>query len=88
VQRAAKLIVNDHPEAAILLLRSAMPNLPTRSDSVTAFYHLSEALLLKSEKTGDTLAKSRACDILSRIGKDPAHEMASSISFLYGQECK
>ena len=65
-----------------------MPYLNTRKDSITAFYHMSEALLLKAEKTNDTVAKSRACDILSRIGKDPAHEMASSISFLYGQECK
>jgi serine/threonine-protein kinase len=88
VERASQLIVNDHAEAAILLIRKSLPFLATHKDSVTAYYHLSEALLLKSEKTGDTVAKSRACDILSRIGKDPAQELASSISFLYGQECK
>jgi serine/threonine-protein kinase len=88
VQRAAQLIVNDHPDAALVLLRKAMPNLATKQDSVTGWYHISEALLQHAEKHSDSAAKGRACDILERIRKDKRHPDASGIASLYDLTCK
>jgi hypothetical protein len=88
VQRAATLIVNDHPDMALLLLRKAMPYLASKQDSVTAWYHMSEALLQRAEKHNDTASKVRACDILERIRRDKRHPDASGIASLYDYTCK
>jgi mannose/cellobiose epimerase-like protein (N-acyl-D-glucosamine 2-epimerase family) len=88
VRRAAQMIVNDHPDMAIALIRKAMPDLANQKDSVTAWYHLSEALLQRAEKDGDSTAKTRACDILERIRKDRRHPDASGIASLYDLTCK
>ncbi len=88
VQRAAQMIVNEHPDMAMALLRKAMPYLATKQDSVTAWYHMSEALLQRADKRDDSAAKTRACDILDRIRKDKRHPDASGISSLYDLTCK
>jgi hypothetical protein len=88
VQRAAQMIVNDHPDMALLLLRKAMPYLASKQDSVTAWYHISEALLQRAEKRDDTASKARACEILDRIRKDKKHPDASGIASLYDYTCK
>ncbi len=88
VENAAKLIEEQKPGLALGILGRVLPYLPTRADSAKAYYHMSEALLQASEKNGDASAKNRACEILSRLRQDPARTMASSVEFLYGQECK
>jgi hypothetical protein len=88
VDAAGTMVENDKPAEAMSAVRGAMPLLATRDDSVTALFYLAHAMIQRSEKTGDATSRTRACSILTLIGKATAHPKASEIRSLSSQECK
>jgi serine/threonine protein kinase len=88
VDAAGTMVENDKPVEAMSAVRGALPLLATRDDSVTALYYLAHAMIQRSEKTGDAASRTRACSILTLIGKATAHPKAAEIRSLSSQECK
>jgi len=88
VDAAGTMVQNDKPVEAMSAVRGALPLLATRDDSVTALYYLAHAMIQRSEKTGDAASRTRACSILTLIGKASAHPKAAEIRSLSSQECK
>lgn len=88
VRYASTLLEKQETDRALVLLGRAMKSLPTLDDSITALYHVSEGLLQRSEKTGNAQPKQRACIILGNLRRAKGHPYASSIAYLYSQECQ
>jgi len=88
VNRAAELIKNRQPDRALVILSRALKALPTGNDSVTAFYHVSEALLERADMTNTTEPRQRACAILGSLRNARGTTYAESISFMFNQYCK
>ncbi|HEX6806349.1 MAG TPA: hypothetical protein VF118_00090, partial [Gemmatimonadaceae bacterium] len=88
VNRAAELIKNKEPDRALVILSRALKSLPTGNDSVTAFYHVSEALLERADMTNTTEPRQRACAILGSLRNARGTTYAESISFMFNQYCK
>ena len=86
VESAANLIASDHPDAAraIRMLNGALGQLPTRDDSVTADYHLSEALFMQAEQQSDDALRRKGCDVLRPLLDATGNRFHDSIRFLYG----
>jgi hypothetical protein len=82
------MVDNDKPGEAMLAIRSAMPLLPTRDDSVTALFYLARAMIQRSGKTGDAASHQRGCSILTLISKATSHPKAGEIRSFSSQECK
>jgi serine/threonine protein kinase len=89
VALAGTLLVQSPPqtERAMHLLGQALKYLPTRDDSVTAFYHVSEGLFQRAERTGNPTARRRACEILRHLRAVRSHPYASAIRAMYDQQC-
>jgi len=85
---AADLINRKQPDRALRVLARAIKSLPTGNDSVTAFYHVSEALLERAEFTNNEAPRKRACAILSSLRSAQGSTYYESINFMYGQYCK
>jgi len=88
VNRAAELIKNRQPDRALVILSRALKALPTGNDSVTAFYHVSEALLERADMTNTTEPRQRACAILGSLRNARGTTYAESITFMFNQYCK
>lgn len=88
VNRAAELIKSKQPDRALVILSRALKSLPTGNDSVTAFYHVSEALLERADMTGTTEPRQRACAILGSLRNARGTTYAESITFMFNQYCK
>lgn len=88
VNRAAELIKNKQPDRALVILSRALKSLPTGNDSVTAFYHVSEALLERAEMTNTPEPRQRACAILGSLRNARGTTYAESITFMFNQYCK
>ena len=88
VNRAAELIKNKEPDRALAILSRALKALPTGNDSVTAFYHVSEALLERAEMTNNPQPRQRACAILGSLRNARGTTYAGSITFMFNQYCK
>ena len=73
---------------AIAMTRGAMPLLTTRDDSVTALFYLAEGMVQRSAKTGEQESRTRACSILTLIGKATSHPKAAEIQSFSNRECK
>lgn len=88
VQVAATLLERQETERALRILGRALKRLPTLDDSITALYHVSEGLFQRAERTGSSTPKQRACTILNGLKAARGHKYATSIAYLYDQECK
>ena len=88
VNRAAELIKSRQPDRALVILSRALKSLPTGNDSVTAFYHVSEALLERADMTNTTEPRQRACAILGSLRNARGTTYAESITFMFNQYCK
>jgi len=88
VNRAADLIKSKEPDRALVILSRALKALPTGNDSVTAFYHVSEALLERADMTNSTEPRQRACAILGSLRNARGTTYAESITFMFNQYCK
>ncbi|MGH7648995.1 MAG: hypothetical protein ACREND_12825, partial [Gemmatimonadaceae bacterium] len=88
VNRAAELIKNHDPDRALGVLSRALKYLPTGNDSVTALYHVSEALLERADQTNTTAPRQRACTILGSLRNARGTTYAESITFMFNQYCK
>jgi serine/threonine-protein kinase len=88
VKRAADLIKNREPERALAVLGRALKSLPTGNDSVTALYHVSEALLEQSDIRNAPAPKRRACVILGSLRNARGSTYYESINYLFGQYCQ
>jgi len=86
VESAANLIASENPDAgrAIRMLNGALGQLPTRDDSVTAEYHLSEALFTQAEQQSDDALRRKGCDMLRPLLGATGNKFHDSIRFLYG----
>ena len=88
VERAADMIKNHQPARALRVLGRALKALPTGNDSVTALYHVSEALLEQAENTNAPGPKQRACAILGSLRNARGSTYYQSINYLFGQYCQ
>jgi len=86
VESAANLIASENPDAgrAIRMLNGALGQLPTRDDSVTAEYHLSEALFTQAEQQSNDTLRRKGCDVLRSLLGATGNKLQNSIRFLYG----
>jgi hypothetical protein len=88
VSEASQLLNQQRTDAALLMLRGAMRRLPTRDDSISALYYMSQGLVQKADRENDAPARARACAILRLIRRDPQHKLAADIRNLYqSQAC-
>ncbi|HWG52358.1 MAG TPA: protein kinase [Gemmatimonadaceae bacterium] len=83
---AANLLVSDNPDAAraIRMLYAALRQLPTRDDSVTAEYHVGEALFLQAEQQSDDALRRKGCDVLRPLRGAAGSTFHSAIMSLFG----
>ena len=88
LNRAADLIKSKEPDRALVILSRALKALPTGNDSVTAFYHVSEALLERADMTNSPEPRQRACAILGSLRNARGTTYAESITFMFNQDCK
>jgi len=88
VNRAAELIKNHQPDRALGVLSRALKYLPSGNDSVTALYHVSEALLERADMTNTAAPRQRACAILGSLRNAHGTTYAESITFMFNQYCK
>jgi hypothetical protein len=88
VNRAAEMIKNHEPDRAMAVLSRALKYLPTGNDSVTALYHVSEALLERADMTNTAAPRQRACAILGSLKNARGTTYAESITFMFNQYCK
>ncbi|HSC30206.1 MAG TPA: protein kinase [Gemmatimonadaceae bacterium] len=88
LNRAADLIKSKEPDRALVILSRALKALPTGNDSVTAFYHVSEALLERADMTNSPEPRQRACAILGSLRNARGTTYAESITFMFNQYCK
>ena len=90
VNVAANLLARQNPEPrrAIEILGRAIKYLPTADDSVKALYHVSEALFLTAERTGNPVPKQRACATLRALQGARQSTMYESIQYLYKTQCQ
>jgi len=88
VDAAGRMVAEGKAGEAIAMARGAMPRLTTRDDSVTALFYLAQGMVQRSAKKGDQESRTRACSILSLIGKATSHPKAAEIRSFSTQECK
>ncbi len=88
VNRAAEMIKNHEPDRALGVLSRAIKYLPSGNDSVTALYHVSEALLERADATNTAAPRQRACAILGSLRNAKGTTYAESIAFMFNQYCK
>ncbi|MGH7623886.1 MAG: serine/threonine protein kinase, partial [Gemmatimonadaceae bacterium] len=86
VESAANLLASDNPDAAkaARMLNRALGQLPTRDDSVTAEFHLGEALFTQAEQQSDDALRRKGCDVLQPLLGATGNKFHASIKFLYG----
>jgi len=88
VDAAGRMVAEGKSGEAIAMTRGAMPLLTTRDDSVTALFYLAEGMVQRSAKTGEQASRTRACSILTLIGKATSHPKAAEIQSFSNRECK
>jgi serine/threonine protein kinase len=88
VDAAGRMVAEGKPGEAMAMTRGAMPLLTTRDDSVTALFYLAEGMVQRSAKTGEQASRTRACSILTLIGKATSHPKAAEIQSFSNRECK
>jgi hypothetical protein len=88
VTEAGSMVDNGKSAEAIAAVRSALPMLTSRDDSVTGLFYLARAMIQRADKTGDAPSRQRACSILTLISKATTHPKAGEIRSFSSQECK